>query len=109
MGQPVGEDLFHRAALVLYYTLRLGGLAFALITVLLYTGVPVALLADAVLAIPSGALLVGCGLAMILDGGDALNTVILLFCGVSFISSGWRNAQEFRRIAAFSTNKSQPT
>lgn len=109
MAQPIGDDLFHRAASVLYYTLRLGGLAFVGVTALLYAGVPAALMVDAVLSIPTGVVLAGCGVGMILDGGDALNTIILLLCGASFVSSGWRNGQEYRRIATHSPTRSALT
>lgn len=98
LARPSGDDLFNRAGLVLYYTLRLGGVALAGITVLLFLGWLGALALDAAIAIPTGAILMGCAAAMMLDGGGAINSVILILCGGSFISSGWRNAQEFLQI-----------
>jgi|CXWL01.1.fsa_nt_gi hypothetical protein len=98
LGQPSGDDLFHRAALVLYYTLRIGGIAFAGISLLLYLGWIGALVLDAALALPTGAILIACGVAMMLDHGDGVNSIILILCGASFLSSGWRNAQEYKRI-----------
>ena len=98
LGRPSGDDLFHRAALVLYYTLRIGGIAFAGISLLLYLGWLGALMLDAALALPTGAILIVCGVVMMLDQGGWVNSVILILCGASFLSSGWRNAQEYLRI-----------
>ncbi len=98
LARPDGVDVFHRAALVLYYTLRIGGIALGVTTLLLYVGRPVALVIDAVLAIPAGAIIAICGLLMLLDNGEALNSVILIFCGGSFVSSGFHNAREYWRI-----------
>ena len=98
LGRPIGDDWFDWAALVLYYTLRIGGVIFLVISFLLYAGLPGALALDAAVAIPVGALLAGCGLVMILDNGDVVNTILLMVCGASFLSSGRRNAREFAQI-----------
>ena len=98
LGRPNGDDLFHRAALILYYTLRSGGLAFAGISFLLFLGWLGALVLDAALALPAGAILIACGVVMMLDNGDGVNSIILILCGGSFLASGWRNAQEYLRI-----------
>ncbi len=98
LGRPNGDDLFNRAALVLYYTLRSGGIAFAGISFLLFLGWLGALVLDAALALPTGAILIVCGVVMMLDHGDGFNSIILILCGASFLTSGWRNAQEYLRI-----------
>lgn len=98
LARPSGDDLFSRAGLVLYYTLRIGGVAFAGTTLLLFLGWLTALAIDAALAVPTGAVLVGCGVAMMVDGGSGINSIILILCGGSFVSSGWRNGHEFLRI-----------
>ena len=98
LGRPVGDDIFHRAGLVLYYTLRIGGLAFVGIAILLYLGRPVGLLLDAIAALPCGATLPACGVLMLTDGGDWLNSFILIFGGISFLPTGWRNLQTYREI-----------
>jgi len=98
LGRPFGDDLFHRAGLVLYYTLRIGGLAFAGIAILLYLGQPIGLLLDGILALPCGVILLACGVLMLTDGGDWLNTFILVFGGISFFPTGWNNLQASREI-----------
>jgi hypothetical protein len=98
LNRPTGVDWFSRAALVLYFTLRIGGVLFLVIAFLLYTGWPGALGLDAAIALPVGAILIGCGVVMILDNGGVVNGVILIVCGASFLSSGWRNGKEFAQI-----------
>lgn len=98
LNRPTGVDWFSRAALVLYYTLRIGGVLFLVSAFLLYTGWPVALALDAAIALPVGAILIGCGVVMILDDGGVVNGLILIFCGSSFVSSGWRNGKAFAQI-----------
>ncbi len=98
LNRPTGVDWFSRAALVLYYTLRIGGVLFLVIAFLLYTGWPPALGLDAAVALPVGAILIGCVAVMILDNGGVVNGLILIFCGASFLSSGWRNGKAFAQI-----------
>lgn len=95
LAEPSGTDLFGRSWLVLYHTLRIGGLAMATIALWLGTGHLPALLADAVVAILIGAVLILTGAGMLLDGGDALQTIVNVFCGGMFVSSGLRNRREF--------------
>jgi len=97
LGQPDGTDWFSRAALVLYHTLRIGGVAFVLVGLLLHAGWAPALMLDATLALPTGSILILSGIVMLADGGNWLNTLILVFCGGSFLTTGWRNASEYLR------------
>lgn len=97
LARPEGSDWFSRAGLVLYHTLRIAGVAFVLVGVLLQLGWPPALLLDASLAIPTGSILILTGVVMLADGGGWLNTLILVACGGSFLSSGWRNGTEYLR------------
>lgn len=95
LARPAGDELFDRAAMVLYFTLRIGGVAFLVAAGLMFAGQPLGLLLDAVLALPCGVILLGCGLLMALDGGDKLNSLILVICGISFLPAGLRSAGHF--------------
>jgi len=99
MAEPTGTDLFNRAAWVFYQTLRLGGVAMALVAASLLTGHPLALIADAVVTVICGLLFVGTGGGMLLGGGEMIQIVINLFCGTSFVSSGMRSWKGYYNIA----------
>ncbi len=98
LAKPDGTDLFARAWLVLYYTLRLGGIAMAAIAVWLWTGSRFALAADAAVAATVGVLLVLTGLGMLAAGGDSLQMIINVVCGWMFFSSGLRNGREYLEL-----------
>lgn len=98
LARPSGDSLFDRAALVLLHTLRLGGLVFLIIAGLLYTGFSTALVLDAVFAIPCGLILLGCGIVMGLNGGDIVNSIILVVSGLTFFPTGWRNANLYKAL-----------
>lgn len=106
MAEPTGWDVYHRAAWVLYHTLRLGGLAMGAIAIWCILGQSIALVVDAVITVLIGSLLILTGLAMKVDGGDRVQTIINVVCGGMFISSGVRNWKEYRFIS--STKASKP-
>jgi len=109
LARPSGDALFERAAIVLYYTLRVGGIAFLVTAGLMFSGLPIGLLLDAAFAMPCGVILLGCGLLMALDGGDPINTVILVLCGIGFLPAGLRSAKQYaaiRRESRISDNSS---
>ena len=100
LARPTGTDLFSHAWLVVYYALRIGGVASAAIAVWLWTGQRPALIADAVVAVLLGVILVLSGLAMLFDGGGAFESAIITICGGSFVSSGVRHGRDYLQMIA---------
>ena len=98
LAKPDGTDLFARAWLVLYYTLRLGGVVMAAIAVWLWTGNRFALAADAAVAATVGVLFILTGLGMLATGGDSLQMIINVVCGWMFFSSGLRTGREYLEL-----------
>lgn len=99
LARPTGTDLFSQAWLAVYYALRIGGVASAAIAVWLWTGHRPALIVDAVVAVVVGSAFVLCGLAMLFDGGEVLQSAIIVICGGSFVSSGLRNGRVFFQMS----------
>lgn len=99
LGRPMGTDLFNHAWLVVYYALRIGGVASAAIALWLWTGRRPALIVDAVVAVLLGAIFVLSGLAMLFDGGGAFESAIITICGGTFVSSGLRNWRVFFQMS----------
>jgi len=95
LAEPTRTGLFGWSAWVFYQTLRIGGLACAAIACWLWIGQRAALLADAVVAIAVGGLLILTGVGMWIDGGRGPQPLINVVCGGLFVSSGWRNGQEY--------------
>jgi hypothetical protein len=98
MAKPIEGGLGGWAALVLYHTLRIGGLAMAGVAVWSSLGHPMALLVDAVTSCLIGAILVITGILMLIGGYSPLQTIILVACGTIFISAGRRNGKDFMRF-----------
>ena len=107
LTEPTGTDVFGRASWVFYHTLRLGGLAMAAIALWCMLGRSIALAVDAVITVLIGGLLILTGLAMAVDGGAMVQTIINIVCGGMFISSGFRNWRDYRFFSA--TTTSSPT
>ena len=99
LGMPDPTDLFGWANLVFVYTLRIGGVAMAVITVGSLVGHRTILMVDAVVSISIGALLNHTGVLMLVDGGGAFQTIINVFCGGMFFSAGRRNGADYFRFA----------
>lgn len=104
LARPSGTDLFGQASVVVYHAMRIGGAFTAGIACWLWFGHLPALIVDSLVAMGLGCIfVVGAGV-MLMDGGDALQSVIIGFCGVTFFSSGMRNGKAFaqlsRRISA---------
>jgi hypothetical protein len=94
VSEPSRTDLFGKAAFVFIWTLRMGGVLTAVVTLWLATGHRPALFVDAVLAVVIGLLFIGTGLVMLIDGGHWVQSLINLVFGSGFISAGlhsWRN------------------
>lgn|GEM_PF-5533314 len=97
--EPTGTDLFSLSNLVLFHTVRWGGVLMAIVAAWLLTGHLVALLADGIVATLIGVLLIVTGVGMGVGGGDLLQTIINFFCGYMFFSSGVQNGRDFFRLA----------
>ena len=80
---------------LLYYTLRLGGLAMVAVSVWLSFGHLPALAADAAVSILVGALIALAGTFMLIDGVWWVQSLIILVSGGAFLSSGLRNGKDF--------------
>lgn len=99
LAKPAGADLFHRAALVFCFTLRIGGIIMALIAVGSLVGHRVVLLVDGIASPAIGALFVLSALAMLFDGGGAFNCGLYVVFGAMFVSAGVRNWREYFALA----------
>ena len=93
--EPAGTDLFNRAGWLFYHTLRIGGVAMALVAAGSLIGHPRVLLIDALISTTIGVLLILTGLAMAADGGAMMQTIINVLCGGFFASAGIRNWREY--------------
>jgi len=98
-GVMEGDDLFSLAGNVFLWTLRIGGVAFAIIALWSLLGQAVVLAVDGVVSVAVGALLILTGLAMLLDGGYVVQAVPSAICGYLFLSAGLRNCREYRSLA----------
>lgn len=100
LARPSGSDLFSQAWLVVYYALRIGGLVSASLAVWLWIGHRAALIIDALTAMTLGAIFALSGLVMLFDGGDVVQSAIIIVCGGTFVSSGLRNGRTYKEMGA---------
>jgi len=107
LAEPTGTDLFNRANWVFYHTLRLGGLAMAAVALWSMLGQGITLAVDAVITVVIGGLLILTGLAMAIDGGDMLQTIINVVCGGMFVSSGRHNWKDYRFLSAAAASSTE--
>ncbi|UCF33374.1 MAG: hypothetical protein JSV78_13680 [Phycisphaerales bacterium] len=94
-----GGGLFGIAATALVWTLRIGGVAFALLALLSLTGQLFTLAIDAVVSIAVGIMLVLTGIGLLVGGGGMLQPVISVVCAWLFIGAGVRNWRDFRLVS----------
>ncbi len=87
---------------VFNYTLQIGGICMAVVSLLLFIGLRLALLADGVVSVLVGALLVLTGIG-IFFGGDTLQALINVACGYMFYSSGVQNGRDYFRLTKRAT------
>ncbi|MFQ5463205.1 MAG: hypothetical protein ACE5E5_11340 [Phycisphaerae bacterium] len=106
-GMPEGDTLFSKANLWLVYALRIGGIAMVIVAIWSSIGHGFALLADAVVSMAVGAVLVVTGVLMLIDGGGALQNVIIVICGIFFTTTGIRNGQAFCEAARLCRSNAQ--
>lgn len=104
MAEPTGTELFDRASWVFFQTLRVGGVAMAVVAVWSLFGHPITLAIDAVVTVAIGVLLILTGLGMAVDGGAIIQTIINVVCGGMFTSSGVRNWRDYRLFSATKTS-----
>lgn len=97
---PGTSDLFGKANLVFVYTLRIGGVAMAVIALGSLVGLRMVLIVDAVVSITIGVVLILTGVLMLIDGGAVMQTIINVICGGMFFSAGTRNGAEYFRSRA---------
>ena len=99
LAEPTGSDLFSKGALVFYHTLRIGGVAMAVLAVWSLVGHKTALLADALVSVPIGGLFILSGAMMIADGGALFQSAINFVCGFMFIGAGTRNWRDYAALS----------
>ncbi len=98
---PKVTDLFTLGDAAFNYTLRIGGVLMAVIAVWSFSGRVTALLADAMVSVAIGCLLIFSGVAMIVGGGGvSLNYGLYVLFGAMFISAGLRNWRDFSLLKA---------
>jgi len=98
LAKPTPTDLFSWCALVLYHTLRLGGVVMAIVTVWSLLGRPAVLAVDAISSTLIGVVFVSTGIGMLVDGGAVFNSVLIVLFGGLFIRSGVQNWHLFRSL-----------
>jgi hypothetical protein len=103
-----GGGLFGIAATALVWTLRIGGVAFALLALLSLTGQLFTLAIDAVVSIAVGVMLVLTGIGLLVGGGDILQPVISVVCAWLFIGAGVRNWRDFKLLSGPGVPPSAP-
>lgn len=100
MGEPTGTDLFSKANLVFFYTLRIGGIVMALLAIWCWIGHTTALIVDAVVSIGLGALFALTGVGMLIDGGGMFQSVLNVLFGWMFYAAGVNNWSTYREITS---------
>jgi len=99
LAEPTGAGLFSWSALAFYHTLRIGGIAMALIVLWSLLGDRTVLLVDGIASSVIGALFVLSAVGLLLGGGAMFETLLYVVFGSMFISSGRRNYREYFYLA----------
>jgi hypothetical protein len=99
LARPETDSLFGWCNLVLYYTLRIGGIGFGLVAIWSLIGQLPALVVDAVLSIACGVIFMLTALGRWVDGGDVLNSALFVVFGWMFIGVGLRNWRLYQHLA----------
>jgi len=94
-----GGGLLGLAGGVFVWTLRIGGIAMALIAVWCMTGHLPALAVDGIVSVTIGVLLALTGIGLLVSGGGTTQPVINCVCAWLFIGAGMRNWREYRLLA----------
>ncbi len=99
LAKPAGSDLYGKAGIVFFHTLRFGGLAMVAVAVWLSLGHLLALIVDAAVSVVVGVLFIVTGVVMIIDGGGMLQTLINVVCGTMFMATGLQYRREYQQLA----------
>lgn len=91
-------DAFSAGEAISSYTMRIGGVILMLAALWSFAGRLPALLADAIVSVLIGVLLIVSGLLM-MSGGMGINQVLYLIFGFMFASAGWRNGRDFAALS----------
>ena len=97
---PDPTDLFTWCNFFFYYTLLIGGTAYALIAVWSWIGHAAALAADGVLSLIVGVLFMITGIGMWSDGGGAFQNALIVVFGWLFSGVGVRNLRTFQYLTS---------
>jgi len=100
--EPQGGDLFTRSNWVFFHTVRIGGVAMAVLAVWCWLGRPAALAVDGVVSMAIGVSFILSGGGMLIDSGGSIgfNTILIILFGMMFFGSGRHNWQTYRHLAA---------
>ena len=90
-----GSGLFYAGQSLLFFSLRVGGLAMVAVSVWLSFGHMPALAADAAVSIVLGSMIAIAGGFMLIDGGWWVQALIILVSGGTFLTGGLRNGRDF--------------
>ena len=92
-AEPTGASLFERSNWILFHTLRIGGIAMALVAIGSWLGYRPVLMVDAVVSTVVGLLFIVSGGGMLIDGGAAIQNALVILFGLMFVSAGVRTAR----------------
>ncbi len=101
------KDTFTLGDTLFNYTIRIGGIALAILAAASLSGRAVVLLADAFVSILVGAGLILGGLLMMAGGAMTTGYFLYLIFGGLFVSSGMRNLRDYRKISGDSGGASR--
>lgn len=110
LAAPEPDSLFGWCNWFFYYTLRIGGVAFAGVAVWCWMGHVAALAGHGVLSLLVGVSFMLTGVGMLVDGGAMINSVIITVVGWSFVAAGLRDLRAVRYLGAHNdpTGQSDP-
>lgn len=97
-GPPSGDGLFFYGDSLFQLTLRLGGIALAVVAVWSSIGTPAALAADAVTSMAIGIGLMTGAVLMVIGDGSILTNLLYFVCGIIFMTSGLRLWSEYSSL-----------
>lgn len=92
--QPV-TNAFTAGDAVFNYTLRIGGIAMVLVTLMSLAGWLPTLIVDAVASFSIGLALILGGVLMGIGGGFGVNQILYMVFGATFVSAGLRNGRDY--------------
>ena len=105
LQEPTGTDLFSRSQGGFYHTLRIGGIAMAVLALWFWTGHSAALVLDVLISAIIGAIFAMTGLGMGMDGGGMLQSLLIIIFGWMFISAGVHHWKTYKQMKASSETR----